>query len=40
MKTGAPRAKMMTKPQISGKANLTPGSDLFFTTFCSLPGKE
>ena len=33
---------MITKTQVSGKASLTPESELFFflTILCSLPGKE
>ena len=33
-------AKLITKPQVSGKANLIPKSNLFFFILCSLPGKE
>ena len=33
-------AKLITKPQGSGKGSLTQESDLFFTILCSLPGKE
>lgn len=31
-------AKLVTKPQVSGKANLTQESELLFTIRCSLPG--
>ena len=33
-------AKLIPKPQVSGKANLTPEFDLFFTIVFSLPDNE